>query len=78
MQLDLLDLYRRASAWTIEKVAGAVEDLDAPTPCAPWNVRELLNHMLDTQRYFISAARGRGRFTTFADPTRGSERRSGR
>jgi uncharacterized protein (TIGR03086 family) len=55
---DLLLLYRRASDWTGEKVAGAVNDLDAGTPCDEWNVRALLNHMLDTQRYFAGTARG--------------------
>ena len=53
----LLDLYRQASQWTAEKVAGA-RDLDAATPCPEWRVRDLLNHMLDTQRYFTGAARG--------------------
>ena len=57
MQADLLDLYRRASQWTAEKVAGA-RDLEAATPCPEWRVRDLLNHMLDTQRYFAGAARG--------------------
>jgi len=57
MQTDLLDLYRQASDWTAEKVA-ATTDLDAPTPCDDWTVRDLLNHMLDTQRYFAGAARG--------------------
>lgn len=27
-------------------------------PCDEWDVRTLLNHMLDTQRYFLGAARG--------------------
>src|SRR3954449_9609016 len=54
---DLLDLYRQTSAWTAEKVGG-VKDLDAATPCDEWSVRNLLNHMLDTQRYFLGAARG--------------------
>ena len=57
MPEDLLDLYRRASDWTAEKVAGA-QDLEAATPCPDWRVRDLLNHMLDTQRYFAGAARG--------------------
>jgi uncharacterized protein (TIGR03086 family) len=57
MALDLLDLYRQASGWTGEKVAG-VTDLDAATPCSDWNTRDLLNHMLETQRYFASAGRG--------------------
>jgi uncharacterized protein (TIGR03086 family) len=54
---DLLDLYRQASRWTADKVAGA-RDLDAQTPCPEWRVQDLLNHMLDTQRYFAGAARG--------------------
>jgi uncharacterized protein (TIGR03086 family) len=57
MTADLLDLYAQASRWTAEKVAGAL-DLDADTPCDDWQVRDLLNHMLDTQRYFIGAAKG--------------------
>jgi uncharacterized protein (TIGR03086 family) len=57
MHTDVLDLYRRASAWTSAKVAGA-HDLDAATPCRDWQVRDLLNHMLDTQHYFARSARG--------------------
>jgi uncharacterized protein (TIGR03086 family) len=57
MELDVLDCYRRASDWTVDKVAGAT-DLDGPTPCTDWSVRDLLNHMLETQQYFRSAARG--------------------
>lgn len=57
MPTDLLDLYGQASEWTAQKVAGAT-DLDGATPCDDWQVRDLLNHMLDTQRYFIGAARG--------------------
>jgi uncharacterized protein (TIGR03086 family) len=58
MDLDLLDLYQRASAWTMSKVAGATRRLAADTPCDGWDVRTLMNHMLDTQNYFVSAARG--------------------
>ena len=57
MATELLDLYRRASEWCGEKVAGATT-LDAPTPCESWTVRDLLNHMLETQRYFAGSARG--------------------
>ena len=57
MPTDVLDLYRQASRWTAEKVAAA-QDLDAETPCPGWRVRDLLNHMLDTQRYFARSARG--------------------
>jgi uncharacterized protein (TIGR03086 family) len=58
MTSDPLDLYGRASEWTLSKVVGATDKLDATTPCDEWNVRKLMNHMLETQRYFVSAALG--------------------
>ena len=58
MGQDLLDLYERAGTGTASKVAGAADKLDAPTPCDDWNVKTLMNHMLDTQRYFLGAAQG--------------------
>jgi len=39
------------------KVAG-VKDLEGATPCSEWKLRDLLNHILETQRYFASAGRG--------------------
>jgi uncharacterized protein (TIGR03086 family) len=56
---DPLVLYRRASSWSAEKVAGAAQNLDAPTPCDDWDVRALLNHMIQTQEYFAGAAQGK-------------------
>ncbi len=58
MSLDMLNLYRQASDWAGEKVVGAGAQLDSPTPCDEWNVRTLLDHMLDTQRYFLGVAKG--------------------
>lgn len=58
MAEDLLALYERASTWATEKVAAAASRLDARTPCDDWDVRTLMNHMLDTQRYFLGSARG--------------------
>jgi uncharacterized protein (TIGR03086 family) len=58
MTVDPLDLYGRASEWTLSKVAGVAGKLDAATPCDEWDVRELMNHMLDTQKYFVGEARG--------------------
>ena len=58
METDLLDLYDRASAWTLGKIKRAQTELDSPTGCDGWDVRVLLNHMLETKRYFIGAARG--------------------
>jgi uncharacterized protein (TIGR03086 family) len=58
MTLDLLDLYTRASDWALTKVDGAAHQLDARTPCDDWDVRQLMNHMLDTANYFSGSARG--------------------
>ena len=58
MEFDLLDLYGHASEWAGTKVQGAVSDLDAPTTCDGWTVRTLMNHMLETQQYFVGSARG--------------------
>jgi uncharacterized protein (TIGR03086 family) len=58
MTFDLLDLYGRASEWTLSKVACAADKLDASTPCDEWDVRELMNHILETQNYFVASARG--------------------
>jgi uncharacterized protein (TIGR03086 family) len=57
MATDLLELYRRTSDWTLSQIAG-ITDLQADTPCDEWAVRDLLNHMLETQNYFAAAARG--------------------
>jgi uncharacterized protein (TIGR03086 family) len=58
--MDLLNLYGRASEWTLEKVAGATAKLDVSTPCDKWTVRDLLNHILETQQFFVSTARNEG------------------
>ena len=58
MTQDLLDLYGRAGKWTTSLVEGSVDHLDDPTPCEDWDVRTLLNHMVETQRFFAGRARG--------------------
>jgi uncharacterized protein (TIGR03083 family) len=59
MTMDPLDLFTRATDWTVGTlVPGATDALDAPTPCDEWNVRQVMNHMLDTQRFFACRARG--------------------
>jgi uncharacterized protein (TIGR03086 family) len=55
--MDMLSLYGRASEWTLSKVAGATGKMDSTTPCDEWDVRGLMNHMLETQRYFVGMAR---------------------
>jgi uncharacterized protein (TIGR03086 family) len=51
-------MYERASKWTLEKVKGAGAHLDGGTPCGDWDLRTLLAHMLETERYFAATARG--------------------
>ena len=58
VQQDPMALYQQASSWTLDKVKGATDKLDADTPCAPWDVRQLMDHMLETQRFFLGSARG--------------------
>ncbi len=55
---ELLDRYRTASDWTLSKIAGAAEQLDAPTLCDGWDVATLRNHMLEPQQYFLDRALG--------------------
>ena len=57
--MDFLDLYDRGSTWTATKVKGAAGQLDAQTPCEEWKVRDVVNHLLDTSRYFEEAAAGK-------------------
>ena len=68
MTTDLLDLYQRAGEWASSTVEGATDQLDAPTPCDQWDVRTLLNHVVDTQRYFVDSARGKDVAPPSADP----------
>jgi uncharacterized protein (TIGR03086 family) len=57
--MDLLDLFERGSDWTGSKVPAASKQLDAKTPCEDWQVRDLLNHMIETQQFFCGSARGK-------------------
>ena len=57
--MDILDLDRRALAAAGEAVARVTAaQLDNPTPCRDWTLRELLSHMLGHNHGFAAAARG--------------------
>jgi uncharacterized protein (TIGR03086 family) len=58
--MDVLDLYERATAWSASKIPAATDSLDTTTPCDQWDVRALLNHMLDSQQWFAQAPQGGG------------------
>lgn len=66
--MNLLDQYARASEWTAALVPGAEGKLDSATPCEEWDVRGLLNHMLETQRYFLGTARNQDVSPPSPDP----------
>jgi uncharacterized protein (TIGR03086 family) len=65
--MDLLKNFDEASQWVSERVPGAVPHLDEPSANEGWTVRALVNHLCDTQQYFISKARGED--ATFPDPS---------
>ncbi len=68
MGQDLINLYERASSWTGSKVANATDKLDTTTPCDDWDVATLMNHMLQTQQFFLASARGEQASFPSADP----------
>lgn len=57
--MDLLDLDRRALESTRAFVQRTtVPQLELPTPCAAWDVRALLNHVLGNNHMYAAAAAG--------------------
>jgi uncharacterized protein (TIGR03086 family) len=66
---DIRDLDRRALAVTVDLVHAVSDDqLDRPTPCAQWTLRQLLGHMIGQHYGFAAAARGvTGDRTVWAD-----------
>jgi uncharacterized protein (TIGR03086 family) len=57
--MDLRDLDRRVLAQTGGLVAAVTADqLDLPTPCAGWSLRDLLVHMVANNHGWAEAARG--------------------
>ena len=65
--MDLLDQFDRGTQWAGSKIPAATDQLDDTTPCEAWDVRTLLNHMVDTQQFF--AARRRGEHAPFPSAT---------
>lgn len=59
MASDPMTNYKQASEWTLGLVRNGAAKLGAHTPCDDWDVRTLINHMIDTQRYFADSARGK-------------------
>jgi uncharacterized protein (TIGR03086 family) len=49
--LDARELYRRASAEFCVRVHRVGDRWTAPTPCADWDVRELVRHLVEEERW---------------------------
>jgi uncharacterized protein (TIGR03086 family) len=56
--VDLLDQFDRGTQWTASKIPAASSKLDDKSPCDEWDIRTLLDHMIDTQHFFTAKARG--------------------
>ncbi|OBK32590.1 TIGR03086 family protein [Mycobacterium sp. 1245111.1] len=58
---DLRPLHRIAVLSSVDVVSAVTTaDLSRPTPCAGWNLADLLTHMTVQHRGFAAAARGHG------------------
>ncbi len=67
---DLRPAHRTAVLATIPVVATvSAEDLHRPTPCAGWDLTDLLAHMTAQHRGFAAAARGNGADAAVWDAT---------
>lgn len=66
---DLRPLHRLAVTVSVDIVADVTRaDLASPTPCAGWDLRDLLTHMTVQHNGFAAAARGSGADLAVWDP----------
>lgn len=62
---DTLHLLDEGLAWTTARIAAVPADaLDAPTPCAEWDLRTLLDHTVASQATFADALDAGGAVAT--------------
>jgi uncharacterized protein (TIGR03086 family) len=58
--MDLATVYRRSMEhWAVRVNDVRPEQWDAPTPCADWTVRDLVNHVTGEDRWTVPLMRGR-------------------
>lgn len=65
-----LDAAFQDRAQPFTAVVGAVTDWDAPSPCTDWSARDVLEHVLSTQREFLAARGHTLRSGTESNPAR--------
>ncbi len=59
--MDIRSVHRAAVLASVDVVSAVdTDDLSRPTPCAGWNLADLLTHMTVQHRGFAAAARGQG------------------
>jgi uncharacterized protein (TIGR03086 family) len=69
INLDVRPHHRTAVETSVRLVSAVTTaDLERPTPCAGWNLGDLLVHMTVQHRGFAAAARGRGADHTVWQP----------
>lgn len=57
--MEFLEIYRRSLSEFTDRVPQVDADQwDGPTPCADWNVRELVNHIVYEDRWTVPLVRG--------------------
>lgn len=57
--MDVVELHRRAGEEFVRQVAAVQPgQWDDPTPCADWNVRELVNHVVGEDRWTVPMMAG--------------------
>ena len=57
--MDLEAAYRRSVSWWTSAVEGSGEDWTLATPCADWDVRQLVNHVVGEDRWTKPLVDGR-------------------
>jgi uncharacterized protein (TIGR03086 family) len=69
INVDVLPLHRAAVVASVDAVdAVRPDELANPTPCAGWNLGDLIAHMTVQNRGFAAAARGHGADAAVWDP----------
>jgi uncharacterized protein (TIGR03086 family) len=67
--VDLRSVHRTAVLASVDVVSAVTtDDLSKPTPCAGWNLADLLAHMTVQHRGFAAAVRGKGADLTMWQP----------